>query len=999
MRINLNLKLTAWSLAVSASMSFAAPQTMTWHVSPNGNDAWSGRRTEPVRGDGPMATIRAALVTSRKHAGKPRRIQLAAGRYYVKQTLVLEANDAGLTIEGAGQGKTVVYGGQRITSWRRDGERFWVADVPEVKTGKWDFRALVVNDRLCPRARLPETGRFTHETRFPVRWMSTAGGGWERKPTQEERTTMQYRAGDLGPWLSVRNAEVTVYHMWDESMIGVKVHIPATRTLTFSSPCGHPPGAFGKRTYVLWNVREGMKKPGQWYLDRDAGQIVYWPLPGEDMSKAIAVAPRVETIFELRGIKTKPVPDIALKSLTLTTTTTPCKAGGFGASRYRGALHAAWGERVVIANVEITNTAGHAIREWGSRDLRIEDCHLHHLGAGGLRGGGGTGRIEGNRIHHIGMLYPSAIGLSASGREGTYVIRRNEIHDTPYSAMAIGGTGTIIEENLIYRCMQVLQDGAAIYVSGAKGNIIRRNVARDIVKVGKGYGVSSYYLDEKCRDCIVEKNVSIGVERPNQNHMTLNCAIRDNVFINAGGMSLGTSRCAGLKFIGNTFQLDGALRINDPDAVTEWKGNLIVQTGAVTPAISDAMPRPRHTPRNKPLYANAGFLTKPPVLDGKLNGEEWPPGGRSLSECPDQRRARGAPIMVKFAADTSALYVGLSVVSMFPEDRKLGHTWGTDEGVEIAVQGKLADGKPVTYVLRGFADGTLESLTAAGATAGDADALRKAAGYAAGADKKVWQCEWRIPLAALRFIPADRMPLPVNVTVYRSENKGFIQFAGTLGETWDLARGGRLIFRNPKSSAKPRPRPIAQSARTSKAPVIDGRASEEEWPGEALVMKQTPGGVPISGKACDAHIATDGKSLFVHMSIPASRVTRGSEWRKDDGAEVCIRGKTPGGKPVVWVVRGFAGGAYRSSTEAGTPEATSKALGRSVRFRAFIGKAGWQGEWAIPLKALGVTIAANVRVPFNLGIFRSESGEWVNWIGTRGPTWKLEKAGLLRTTE
>ena len=98
-------------------------------------------------------------------------------------------------------------------------------------------------------------------------------------------------------------------------------------------------------------------------------------------------------------------------------------------------------------------------------------------------------------------------------------------------------------------------------------------------------------------------------------------------------------------------------------------------------------------------------------------------------------------------------------------------------------------------------------------------------------------------------------------------------------------------------------------------------------------------------------------------------------------------------------MRGFAGGAYRSSTEAGTPEAASKALGKSLRFRAFIGKAGWQGEWSIPLKALGVTFAANVRVPFNLGIFRSESGEWINWIGTRGPTWKLENAGLLRTTE
>ncbi len=996
MRIEITSKLAAALLLLAMAAAMPATEPMTWYVSPKGNDAWTGQRAKPAGADGPMATLAAALAASRKHAGKARRIQLAPGRYYVSEPIVLEAKDAGLAIEGAGQGKTIIYGGQRVAGWRRDGDRFWATDAPEVKTGKWDFRALVVNDRLCPRARLPETGRFTHESHFPVRWMSTAGGGWERKPTLKERTTMQYRAGDLGPWLSVRNAEVTVYHMWDESMVGVKAIDPATRTLTFSTPCGHPPGAFGKRTYVVWNVREGMKKPGQWYLDRDAGRIVYWPLPDEDMSKALAVAPRVETILGVRGQKGKPVRNVTLTSLTLSTTTTPCKAGGFGASRYRGALQIAWGEGIHVADVEITNTAGHAIREWASRGLRIERCRLHHLGAGGLRAGGGTGRFEGNRIHHVGMLYPSAIGLSAGGRNSTYVIRRNVIHDTPYSGMTPGGAGTLVEENVLYRCMQVLHDGAAIYSGGAQGLIMRRNVVRDIAPAGKGYGVSAYYLDEKCRGCIVEKNVSIGVERPSQNHMTLNCVIRDNVFINAGGMSLGTSRCAGLKFIGNTFQLDGALKISDPDAVTEWSGNLLVQTGDVAPAISDAMPRPKHTPRNKPKYARVVAMAKPPVLDGKLDGAEWPPGGSSLSEQPDQRRARGAPIMAKFGADKTHLYVGLSIVSMFPEDRKLGHTWGADEGVEIAVQGQLADGKPVTYVLRGFADGTLDSLAIAGAP--QADAFGKTVGYAARVGKKVWQSEWRIPFAALRFTPSDRAVLPLNVTAYRSENKGFIQFAGTLGETWDLERGGRLIFRGPRSAAKPRPKPVAQAVRVATAPALDGRASEGEWPGKALVLRQTPSGVPISGKPCTARVATDGANLFVHMAIPTARITRGREWRKDDGAEICIRGKTPRGKSVVWVVRGFAGGTYRSSTEAGAPKAASQALGKSVRFRASISKAGWQGEWAIPLKALGVSPAADAKVPFNLGIFRSESGEWINWIGTQGPTWKLERAGVLCCT-
>jgi len=69
---------------------------------------------------------------------------------------------------------------------------------------------LAVADRLCPRARLPREGTFTHLTEFKVPWMSTTGGGWKRKPTSEELTTMKYHPEDLGPRLDVRNAEVIV---------------------------------------------------------------------------------------------------------------------------------------------------------------------------------------------------------------------------------------------------------------------------------------------------------------------------------------------------------------------------------------------------------------------------------------------------------------------------------------------------------------------------------------------------------------------------------------------------------------------------------------------------------------------------------------------------------------------------------------------------------------------------------------------------------------------
>jgi hypothetical protein len=64
------------------------------------------------------------------------------------------------------------------------------------------------------------------------------------------------------------------------------------------------------------------------------------------------------------------------------------------------------------------------------------------------------------------------------------------------------------------------------------------NVVRDVVAVGKGFGASAYYLDEGAHDCIVERNVAIGVPMPTHNHITRNTILRDNVFIADKDMTL-----------------------------------------------------------------------------------------------------------------------------------------------------------------------------------------------------------------------------------------------------------------------------------------------------------------------------------------------------------------------------------------------------------------------------------------------------------------------------
>lgn len=277
----------------------AAALAQTFYVSPQGNDAWSGALPQPnaSQTDGSFASPGRALQASRDwkkdNPDQPARILFREGNYFLDSTLDLFGVDSGLTIAAYPNEKPVLSGGRRIAGWEKAGGKLWEAPVPETQTGTWDFRVLTVNGQWRPRARLPETGYFTHLSRFDTRWMSTTGGGWQVQPTQEQMTHLQYDPADLGAWLNLDNAEVTVYHMWDMSLMKPVANDRSTHTLAFAYPGEHPPGAFGITNYVVWNDKEGLKEPGQWYLDRNLGKLVYWPLAGEDMAKVQVLAPPI----------------------------------------------------------------------------------------------------------------------------------------------------------------------------------------------------------------------------------------------------------------------------------------------------------------------------------------------------------------------------------------------------------------------------------------------------------------------------------------------------------------------------------------------------------------------------------------------------------------------------------------------------------------------------------------------------------------------------------
>jgi hypothetical protein len=572
--------------SVMIGSTFAPAQAIgakagTYFVAVNGNDSWSGRLSgaNVERTDGPLATLEAACKAARRlGTQQSRRVVVQGGEYFLDKPLVLTDSDVGLRIESAPGANVCIYGGRKVVGWKIDGEKFYSAKLPGVKActarsrrnKSWDFRAMVVNGRFCRRARLPEKGYFEHLSSFNVPWMSSTGGGWKRKPTDEELTTLKHRPEDIGPWLDIKNAEVTVYHMWDESLVGLSAIDTKSNTLTFASPSGHPPGAFGVKKYVVWNVREGMTQPGQWYLDRTAGKLVYWPLPGEDMAKAVVFAPTIESIIRIQGTRAKPARDITIRGLTLSVTTTPLEAGGFGAGKFDGAVSVSFAEDCRLLDLEIINVGGQGIKASGGA-LRVERCNVHHTGACGIRCSGTANVVIDNHIHDVGLTYPSAIALQGGGRDCE--ISHNEVHETPYTAVNWGGRNSRIEHNLIYHAMQELHDGAGIYCFAGKGLVLRGNFIRDIIDTG-GYGASAYYLDERSENCLVEGNLSVGIVRPSHNHMAKNNTIRNNVFISGANARLTFPKSSNFTVEKNIICAKGNIVLENPDAVTRLHNNV-----------------------------------------------------------------------------------------------------------------------------------------------------------------------------------------------------------------------------------------------------------------------------------------------------------------------------------------------------------------------------------------------------------------------------------------
>ncbi len=165
-RLSLLLSLVVVGLC-SLPIAAAAPAPLMLHVSPQGDDTWSGRlaSANPARTDGPLATLAGARDAIRKlKAGgalsAPIEVRIQGGAYRPQAMLTLGPEDSGtrecpIAYLAAPGATPILSGGVPVTGFKPWRGEILCADLPAGLPADTYFRSLFVDGERMIRARYP----------------------------------------------------------------------------------------------------------------------------------------------------------------------------------------------------------------------------------------------------------------------------------------------------------------------------------------------------------------------------------------------------------------------------------------------------------------------------------------------------------------------------------------------------------------------------------------------------------------------------------------------------------------------------------------------------------------------------------------------------------------------------------------------------------------------------------------------------------------------------
>ena len=632
---------------------------------------------------GPIRTPQAARDAARA-APKPVRIVVADGTYPLAEPLVLAKEDSQTEWVAAPGSAPVFSGGEPVTAWKeRDG--LWVAEMPGVRSGQRAFEQLWIDGRRATPARHPNRG-YLHIV------SSAPGDAFRDLGSEPAKAALQLPADAYALLKAIPAAErehllMTVTHDWTVSQARVADMNDMARSVRIRGKSRYPlaPGADGTLRCWLENYRAALDSPGEFFLDRATGQLLYKPLPGERPGDVAAVVPVASQLLTIGGAR-----DVTFRGLRFEFDNDRYPPDGLfdgqAATHVGAAIEVTGGDRIRFESCTVAHVGRHAIQfHNGCADSAVVHCHLHDLGGGGVVVGD-TARpkepqvcrgivIDDCIIQHGGRRHPSACGVTFTHTRQCAAVHC-DIADFYYTGVSAGwnwGYGesasreTLVENNHIHHLgWSYLSDMGGFYGLGTSpGTVIRGNHIHHVNSYR--YGGWGIYYDEGSCDAIAENNLVHDTwDTGFHQHYGYANRVRNNIF--AFGRRAQVLRSRNEPRL--CFIYERNIVCWDPPATLLDRGD---DAWALNPDAGQGNPRDTVIFRDNLYWCTDG--TTPGLLnEGTLTWESWRKMGR------DQGSLFADPLFVDAAARDFRLREGspAAKIGFQPWDLRLAGVRGGD---------------------------------------------------------------------------------------------------------------------------------------------------------------------------------------------------------------------------------------------------------------------------------------------------------------------------------